>query len=74
MNKMANMFDMPEQKACPVVSAAIASALMNYAIDEEYKLIVLQDKEVVAGLGFCLGNGNCAWWDDSRQCCGVITK
>lgn len=71
---MANMFDMPEQKACPIMSASITSALMNRAIDEEYKLIVLQDTEVVAGLGLCSGDNSCAWWDDSRQCCGVISK
>lgn len=72
---MANMFDMLQhKKACPITSAAVASALMNHAIDEEYKSIVLQDEEGIAGLGFCLGNGSCAWWDDSRQCCGVIPK
>lgn len=34
---MANMFDMPMSKACPFMSAGIISALMNRAIDEEYK-------------------------------------
>lgn len=73
---MANMFDMPmsKEKACPIMSAGIASALMNHAIDEEYKLIALQDKEVVVGLGLCYGDNSCTWWDDSRQCCGVISK
>lgn len=71
---MANMFDMIEhKKACPIMSASITSALMNHAIDEEYKSIVLQDEDKVVNLGMCTGI-YCAWWDDSRQCCGVITK
>lgn len=73
---MNNMLDMLQhKKVCPITSAAITSALMNHAIDEEYRSIVLQDEEAVVELGFCLGgNGDCAWWDDSRQCCGVIPK
>ena len=72
---MANIFDMLQHKnVCPITSAACASALMNHAIDEEYRSIVLQDEEGIAELGFCIGNDSCAWWDDSRQCCGVISK
>ena len=73
---MANMFDMPmsKKKACPIMSAGIASALMSQAINEEYKSIVLQDEEAIVGLGLCSGDSSCAWWDDSRQCCGVISK
>lgn len=72
---MANMFDIPntEKKACPIISAGIGAALMNHAIDEEYKSIVLENAESVIRLGFCIGSG-CAWWDDFHECCGVISK
>ena len=71
---MDNIFDMIEHKKdCPIISAAIASAFMNHANDEEYRSIVLQDEDKVVNLGMYVGI-YCAWWDDSRQCCGVISK